>query len=75
MLRRCATYHDRRSGNCSMASIVNGFTEHERFPGAIAVLSDLGEPDHPFRTIEGQTFGRSFADAKLLRRWRRSRWR
>ncbi len=32
----------------------NSYTENQDFSGAIAVLSDLGEPDHPFQVIRGQ---------------------
>ena len=48
---------------------VNGYTAHEQFDGALAVLSDLGEPDVPFQVLEGDADGRGFVDLALLRRW------
>jgi len=46
------------------------YTLGEDFTGALAVLSDLGEPDKPFRISEGESFGKSHVDVDLLRRWR-----
>lgn len=48
---------------------VNGYTAHERFDDALAVLSDLGEPDRPFEALKGDAAGQGFVDMALLRRW------
>lgn len=48
---------------------VNGYTSKESFDGALAVLSDLGEPDAPFTVIRGDAGGSSYVDLPLLRRW------
>ena len=37
--------------------------------GALAVLSDLGEPDRPFEVIEGDAKGKTCVDIDLLRAW------
>ena len=77
----CLAFEDSANGLAASSAAgiatiitVNGFTQHERYPGAIAVLSDLGEPGHPFRTIEGETFGHLLADPELLRQWHHSRY-
>lgn len=48
---------------------VNGYTAHERFDDALAVLSDLGEPDAPFDVLHGDADGKPCVDLELLRRW------
>jgi HAD superfamily hydrolase (TIGR01509 family) len=48
---------------------VNGYTAHEKFNGALAVLSDLGEPDMPFEVLQGDVAGEEYVDMGLLRRW------
>ena len=48
---------------------VNGYTAHEQFDDALAVLSDLGEPDAPFEVLKGDAAGKAYADLALLRRW------
>lgn len=48
---------------------VNGYTAHESFDGALAVLSDLGEPDAPFEVIRGDAGGKECVDMELLQRW------
>jgi hypothetical protein len=35
----------------------------------LAVLSDLGEPDHPFRHIAGRAFERDYVDIDGLNVW------
>lgn len=46
------------------------YTRDEDFTGALAVLSDLGEPDKPFQIWQGESFDKSCVDVDLLRRWR-----
>lgn len=48
---------------------VNDYTVDDNFAGAVAVLSDLGEPDAPFRLIEGDARGKHYVDLDLLRHW------
>jgi beta-phosphoglucomutase-like phosphatase (HAD superfamily) len=48
---------------------VNRYTEGEDFTGAVAVLSDLGEPEAPFQVLQGEVYGRSYIDVDLLRHW------
>jgi HAD superfamily hydrolase (TIGR01509 family) len=47
----------------------NKFTEKDRFEGAVAVLSDLGEPDEPCQHIRVPISGGSHVDVAQLRDW------
>lgn len=47
----------------------SAYSEGEDFSGAVAVLSQLGEPDNPFRVLAGNAHGRQFVDTDLLRVW------
>ncbi|MEJ5211965.1 MAG: HAD-IA family hydrolase, partial [Burkholderiales bacterium] len=73
---QCLAFED--SGNGIRASraaglptvvTVNDYTRDHDFSGAIAVLSDLGEPDAPFQVIRGEAAGRGWVDLPLLRAW------
>lgn len=73
---QCLAFED--SGNGIRASraaglptvvTVNDYTRDHDFSGAIAVLSDLGEPDAPFQVIRGDAAGRGWVDLPLLRAW------
>ena len=46
---------------------VNDYTADQGFDGAVAILSELGEPDLPFTTIKGNTADKKFVDIELLR--------
>jgi HAD superfamily hydrolase (TIGR01509 family) len=48
---------------------INGYTDGQAFDGALAVLSNLGEPDAPCRVFAGDTHGKRWVDVDLLRRW------
>lgn len=48
---------------------VNGYTAEENFDGAVAVLSDLGEPNAPFSVLKGDANGAAYVDVSLLQRW------
>jgi len=48
---------------------VNDYTRDHDFSGAIAVLSDFGEPEQPFRVFTGDAGGREYVDLELLKRW------
>jgi HAD superfamily hydrolase (TIGR01509 family) len=47
----------------------NGYTEGQDFAGAVAVISDLGEPGAPFKVQAGDAQGRIYVDVSLLRSW------
>jgi HAD superfamily hydrolase (TIGR01509 family) len=75
----CLAVEDSRLGltaarGAGIATIVtvNQWTEGEDFSGAIAVVSDLGDPGNPAAAIANQMHGREFVDLELLRRWHRS---
>jgi len=46
---------------------VNGYTRDDDFTGALAVLTDLGEPGAPYRRLDGEGFG--VVDLATLRSW------
>lgn len=48
---------------------INDYTEGQTFSGALAVLSDLGEPDAPCQVLAGEMHGKSWVDVDLLRYW------
>jgi len=48
---------------------VNDYTADHNFTEAIAVLSDLGEPDAPFHVLQGDVGGEQYVDLDLLRTW------
>ncbi len=48
---------------------VNDYTVEHDFSGAVAVLSDLGEPDSPFKLLEGEAHGCGYVGLNLLRQW------
>ena len=72
----CIAFED--SGNGILASrgagiatviTVNGYTLADKFEGALAVLSDLGEPAMPCQVLQGNLNGKAMVDVELLRRW------
>lgn len=72
----CLAFED--SGNGLKAGIAAGlptvitvsrYTEGEDFTGALAVLSDLGEPKQPFQVLAGDTYGKHCVDVELLMHW------
>ncbi|MSO88454.1 MAG: HAD family hydrolase [Rhodospirillaceae bacterium] len=48
---------------------VSAYTMGQDFAGAVAVLSDLGEPGAPLRVFRGDPSGEDFVSLNLLRRW------
>jgi HAD superfamily hydrolase (TIGR01509 family) len=73
---QCLAIEDSRNGlRASLAAKVktlitlNGYTEHENFDGALAVLSHLGEPGLPFSTTSPVANGMGFVDIELLQHW------
>lgn len=47
---------------------VNGYTEDHDFDGAALVLDQLGEPDRPFRIIQGDGMGYSYVNIDMLKK-------
>ena len=47
----------------------SAYSAGENFDGAAAVVSDLGEPDRPFRLLAGSDHGWRHVDVELLRLW------
>lgn len=74
--RSCLAFEDSNNGlkaglGAGLATLVtpSTYTEGQDFAGACAVVSDLGEPDRPFRLIRGDTLGKRWVDVELLRHW------
>ncbi|MGH8671586.1 MAG: HAD-IA family hydrolase, partial [Burkholderiales bacterium] len=61
----------RASRDAGMPTLItlNDYTREHDFAGALAVVSDLGEPDAPFQLVSGDAHGRRFVDVELLQRW------
>jgi HAD superfamily hydrolase (TIGR01509 family) len=73
----CLAFEDSENGiRASMGAglktvvTVNDYTRDHDFTGALAVLSDLGEPGNPFTRLDASGAGeRGIADLGLLRDW------
>ena len=48
---------------------ISDYTQSHNFSGAVAVLSDLGEPDQPMRVLQGEALGKTYVDVDLLCYW------
>ncbi len=48
---------------------VSGYTRLQDFSGAVAVLSDLGEPSQPFTQIVGMALEKGWVDHIMLSNW------
>jgi len=48
---------------------INDYTTEHEFPGALAVLSDLGEPGQACEVFSGDLHGKGYVDVALLRQW------
>ena len=46
---------------------VNGYTHDHDFNGAILVLDNMGEPDHPFTVLQGKANNHTYVDCALLK--------
>jgi HAD superfamily hydrolase (TIGR01509 family) len=71
----CIAFEDSENGihassaaNLKTIITVNGYTESHNFDGAVIVLDSFGEPDQPFRVIEGDAEGKSYLDIELIRK-------
>jgi len=74
--RQCIAFEDSRNGlKASMGAgiqtlvTVNDYTAEDDFDGALAVLSDLGEPEAPFRLLSGKTAIKDYVDVGLIHHW------
>lgn len=71
--RQCLAIEDSENGlksamaaNLPTLITVNGYTYSQNFSGALAVLSDLGEPAKPFTQISGKIFKKQWIDHENL---------
>ncbi|PSJ17382.1 HAD family hydrolase [Nitrosomonas supralitoralis] len=55
-----------RAALLSTLITVSGYTSLQNFDGAVAVLSDLGEPSKPFTHIQGAAFAKEWVDYEAL---------
>ena len=76
---QCLAFEDSENGiRASRAAqlktviTINGYTVDHDFTGAIAVLSDLGEPNAPFKLVRGDVGSKQYVDLELLRVWHAS---
>jgi HAD superfamily hydrolase (TIGR01509 family) len=72
----CLALEDSENGlraalGAGIATVVteNAYTQGQYFAGALAVLSDLGEPGAPLRALTGNACGHDYVDVGLLRTW------
>jgi len=72
----CLAFEDSENGlKSSMGAgvktvvTVSDYTAGQDFSGAVAVLSDLGEPQQPFRLLAGNAQGKNWTTVELLRQW------
>ncbi|MGO9867828.1 MAG: HAD family hydrolase [Rhodomicrobium sp.] len=70
---RCLAFEDSAHGLSSSLGAgvktlvtVNGYTAGQDFTGAALVLDQLGEPDAPFRDLDGDAGGATYVDVALL---------
>ncbi|GKS68470.1 haloacid dehalogenase superfamily, subfamily IA, variant 3 with third motif having DD or ED [Nitrosomonas sp. PY1] len=71
--RQCIAIEDSENGlksaiaaNLQTLITVNDYTHLQDFSGALAILSDLGEPEKPFIQINGKTFKQQWIDYQSL---------
>ena len=77
----CITFEDSQNGllsarraNIETVVTLSEFTSCDDHMDAIAVLSDLGEPDQPCTAVQGDLMGRDCVDLDLLHIWRQRPW-
>lgn len=58
-----------RAAGIKTVITVTDYTKEQDFSGAVAILSDLGEPESPFDILQGSSFGKAYADIDLFERW------
>ncbi|NEQ24977.1 MAG: HAD-IA family hydrolase [Microcoleus sp. SIO2G3] len=71
----CLAFEDSHHGLTSASQIglktvvtVNDYTKDQDFTGAVLVLSDLGEPNQPFKVLAGDAGDKSYLDMALAHR-------
>ena len=72
----CFAFEDSENGlKSSLAAGIqtlittNDYTADHEFPGAVAILSDLGEPGNACQVFSGDMRGRGYVDVALLKQW------
>ncbi len=72
---QCIAFEDSENGLVSSMGAglktivtVNEYTRNDNFSGALIVLDQLGEPDAPFRVIDGDAGDADRVDVSLIRR-------
>jgi HAD superfamily hydrolase (TIGR01509 family) len=72
----CVAIEDSRNGVLSargaglpVVVTPSTYTQDEDFTGAVAVVSELGEPDRPFTLLYGAVHGQRWVGPELLRSW------
>jgi HAD superfamily hydrolase (TIGR01509 family) len=72
----CLAFEDSANGvqaslGAGIATLVteNAYTQNQDFAGAVAVISDLGDPEVPFCLVAGFGHSRKQVDIELLRLW------
>ncbi len=71
----CIAFEDSENGLLSSVGAglktivtVNSYTRNDNFAGALIVLDQLGEPDAPFRVIDGDAKCATYVDVALIKR-------
>ena len=71
----CLAFEDSENGIKSATAAdlktiitINGYTADHDFTGAALVLDQFGEPNHEFRTLNGNDFGHGFVNLNLLKK-------
>ncbi|MDO8334760.1 MAG: HAD family hydrolase [Nitrosomonas sp.] len=71
--QQCIAIEDSENGlksalaaNLPTLITMSGYTRLQDFSGAITVLSDLGEPSHPFTKIQGKVFDNQWVNYQML---------
>jgi beta-phosphoglucomutase-like phosphatase (HAD superfamily) len=72
---QCLAFEDSENGLRATAATglrtvvtVNDYTRDQDFAAADLVLDQLGEPDHPFRVLAGDSMGATYLDLATIRR-------
>jgi hypothetical protein len=60
------------AGGLPVVITTNAYTENQDFAGALAVVSNLGEPAAPARSLGGQALAGTYVDLRQLRLWHRN---
>ncbi len=70
----CLAFEDSHNGILSSIGAgiptiiaVNGYTHDHDFSGALLVLDNMGEPDRPFKALQGQPNNHTYVDCALLK--------